>query len=136
MRKHALIIVAIVVLGAAGAAGARPAGSGFSAKVDNQWFPLTPGTQYVYTGEKDGKPARDVVTVLHQTRTIRGAPCIAVADRLYLSGRLEERTTDWYSQDARGNVWYFGEQTAELDAHGRVTSTEGSWEAGRDGGIP
>ena len=48
-------------------------------------------------------------------------------------GKLEERTADWYSQDRRGNVWYFGEATAELDAHGRVTTTEGSWQAGRGG---
>ena len=31
-----------------------------------------------------------------------------------------------------GNVWYFGEATDEF-ANGRVTSTEGSWQAGRDG---
>ena len=82
---------------------------------------------------KDGKKARDVVTATHATRTIHGAPLVAVTDRLYLAGKLEERTTDWYSQDARGNVWYFGEDTAELDAHGHVTSTEGTWLAGRDG---
>jgi hypothetical protein len=46
------------------------------------------------------------------------------------------RTTDWYSQDSRGNVWYFGEATAELDKHGRVTSTEGSWTAGVKGAKP
>jgi uncharacterized protein DUF1707/uncharacterized protein DUF4190 len=40
---------------------------------------------------------------------------VVVRDRLYLRGRLTERTTDWYTQDARGNVRYFGEDTAELD---------------------
>ena len=44
-----------------------------------------------------------------------------------------ERTTDWYAQDGRGNVWYFGEGTAELNAAGRVTSREGSWLAGTNG---
>src|SRR5207302_3504873 len=28
------------------------------------------------------------------------------------------------------------ESTAELDRHGRVTSTEGTWQAGRDGAVP
>ncbi|HZR96483.1 MAG TPA: hypothetical protein VFA56_12365 [Gaiellaceae bacterium] len=106
---------------------------GFTAHVDNPWFPLKPGTRWVYTGVKDEQPSRDVVVVLHRTETIAGAPCIAVSDRLYVHGRLAERTTDWYSQDARGNVWYFGEQTAELDAKGHVTSTEGTWKAGVDG---
>ena len=113
-----------------------PPASSFSARVDNQWFPLKPGTRYVYTGIKDGKRSRDLVTVTRQTKKIDGATCIAVQDRLYLRGRLGERTTDWYSQDAPGNVWYFGEKTAELDAHGHVTSTEGTWTAGVDGAKP
>jgi hypothetical protein len=108
----------------------------FSAHVDNPWFPLRPGTVFVYRGVKDGKAARDVVTVRRETKTIDGAPCAVVDDRLYLDGKLEERTTDWYSQDRAGNVWYFGEATAELDRRGQVTSTEGSWEAGRDGAKP
>jgi hypothetical protein len=115
---------------------AMPPASSFSARVDNQWFPLLPGTRYVYSGVKDGKRSRDVMTVTHQTKTIEGVPCVVVHDRLYLRGRLGERTTDWYSQDSRGNVWYFGENTAELDAQGHVTSTEGTWTAGVDGAKP
>lgn len=113
-----------------------PPASSFSARVDNQWFPLKPGTRYVYTGVKDGKPSRDVVRVTHRTRTIRGVPCVAVEDLLYVRGKLGERTTDWYSQDSRGNVWYFGEKTAELDAQGKVTSTEGTWMTGVAGATP
>ena len=87
----------------------------------------------MYTGVEDAQPSRDVVTVTHRTRTIAGVPCIVVEDRLYLRGRLGERTVDWYSQDARGNVWYFGEQTAKFDHHSSVTSTEGTWRSGVDG---
>src|SRR5438876_362275 len=84
--------------------------------------PRRPGTRYVYTGIKDGQPSRDVVFVTHKTRTIDGVPRVAVQDRLWVRGRLHETTTDWYSQDKQGNVWYFGEKTAELDRNGRVTS--------------
>jgi hypothetical protein len=118
---------------AASAPAAGPNPGDFVARVDNPWFPLIPGTTFVYRGVKDGKSARDVVTVTHSTKRIQGVLCTAVADRLYLAGRLEERTTDWYAQDRRGNVWYFGEATAELDRAGHVTSTEGSWLAGRNG---
>jgi hypothetical protein len=111
---------------------AMPPASAFSAHVDNPWFPLKPGTRYVYTGVKDGQPSRDVLTVTRETQTIDGVPCVVVHDRLYLRGRIAERTTDWYTEDKQGNVWYFGEQTAELDRHGRVTSTEGTWTAGID----
>jgi hypothetical protein len=128
-------LLAAALAAASGAATARSA-ERFSAHVNNPWFPLKPGTRYVYAGIKDGQPSRDIVKVTHQTRTIDGAPCIAVNDRLYLRGRLEERTTDWYSQDAHRNVWYFGERTAELDQHGRVTSTAGTWTAGVDGAQP
>lgn len=134
----------IIVAAAALAAGlatitvghAAPNYSGFTAHVDNPWFPLLAGAQYHYTGVKDSKPSRDVMTVTHQTKTIDGAQCVVVHDRLYLRGRLAERTTDWYSQDGRGNVWYFGENTAELNAHGRVTSTQGSWMTGVNGARP
>jgi hypothetical protein len=129
MTRLIMLVAAVAALTALAAAPGRGAG-GFSARVDNPWFPLAPGTRWVYSGTKDGKPSRDVVVATHATRTIDGAPCVAVSDRLTLAGHLAERTTDWYSQDADGNVWYFGEQTAELDAHGRVTSREGSWQAG------
>ncbi|HEY7694287.1 MAG TPA: hypothetical protein VH816_18275 [Gaiellaceae bacterium] len=129
----ALLGVALVaVLGAPPAV----AGGRYTAHVTNPWFPLEPGTSYSYVGVKDGKASREVLTVTRRTKTVAGAPCAVVEDRLYLAGRLEERTTDWYSQDAAGNVWYFGENTAELDRKGRVTSTEGTWQAGVDGARP
>jgi hypothetical protein len=76
------------------------------------------------------------MTVTHETATIDGVPCVVVHDRLYERGRLSERTTDWYTQDRQGNVWYFGEDTAELDEHGKVTSTEGTWRSSVDGASP
>jgi hypothetical protein len=117
-------------------AGGSPAPSHFVRSVTNPWFPLRPGTTLVYRGVKDGKPSRDVVHVTGQTRRIAGVTCTAVSDRLYLNGRLEERTTDYYAQDKAGNVWYFGEATAELDAHGKVKTREGSWLAGVNGARP
>ncbi|MEN3271554.1 MAG: hypothetical protein V7636_315 [Actinomycetota bacterium] len=108
----------------------------FSAVVDNPWFPLKPGSTYVYEGTKDAKLARDVYAVTRNVTVIDGVRCVEVDDRLYLDGTLEEKTTDFYTQDADGNVWYFGEATAELDEQGRVTTTEGSWRAGEHGAQP
>jgi hypothetical protein len=54
-----------------------------------------------------------------------------VHDQGFIEGKLHENTTDWYAQDKRGNVWYFGEATEELGPKGEVESTEGSWQAGR-----
>jgi hypothetical protein len=43
-----------------------------------------------------------------------------------------EVTDDWYAQDSAGNIWYLGEETTEYE-NGKPTTTEGSFEAGRDG---
>ena len=137
MRIRILVLVGILAaLGSGVGALAGSAHRSYSARVTNPWFPLKRGAVYVYTGVKDGQPARDVVTVTDETKLIDGVPCAVVEDRLYLRGRLGERTTDWYTQDSKGNVWYFGEDTAELDRVGRVTSTEGSWMAGVAGAKP
>jgi hypothetical protein len=125
------IVLALAAFLVASPAGSQPAG--FSARVDNPWYPLKRGSVYVYRGIKDGEPSREVMTVTRRTKVIDGAPCVVVQDLLYLSGRLEERTIDWYTQDAKGNVWYFGERTAELDKNGNVKSTAGSWMAGVNG---
>jgi hypothetical protein len=126
----ALTVLLALVGSAHGASASRP---GFAARVTNPWFPLKAGSVYTYRGEKDGEPSREVLTVTHRTATIGGYPAAVVDDRLWIRGRLEERTTDWYSQDRAGNVWYVGEQTAELRRDGSVRSTEGTWQAGRDG---
>jgi hypothetical protein len=127
------VALAAVLAGTAaglGAPTAPPSPDGFAAHVDNPWFPLRPGTTEVYRGIKEGQPSRDVFTVTARTRVIQGVRCTVVRDRLYLRGRLEERTQDWYAQDNAGNVWYFGEATAELNPDGSVRSTEGSWQSG------
>jgi hypothetical protein len=135
MLRTTLLVLPVLTLLAASAPAAPPAflPSAFVDRVDNPWFPLRPGTVFVYRGVKDGQPSRDVVRVTGRTRSIAGVRATEVRDRLYLRGRLEERTTDWYAQDRAGNVWYLGEQTAELDRSGRVTSREGTWLTGRDG---
>jgi len=131
---NALLAVGFALMSLAG--NPVPPASDFSARVDNPWYPLKPGTTYVYRGVKDGKPGRDVFTITHRTTTVNGVPCVVISDRLYLSGRLEERTTEWFSQDRQGNVWYFGESTAELDRKGHVKNTSGSWRAGVKGARP
>jgi hypothetical protein len=108
----------------------------FSPNVTNRLFPLTPGKTLVYTGTKDGKKALDLVATTSRTKKIDGVTTRVVEDRLYLDNVLKERTSDYYAQDRCGNVWYFGEDTAELDRHGKVVSTEGSFHAGVDGAQP
>src|SRR3954454_6660702 len=143
LRGHAVVAAAMLAAGGIVACGssdhsqtaATAAQPGhFTATIDNPWLPLKPGTTLTYTGVKDGKPQRDVFRVTSRTKVIDGVPCVVIDDRVYShDGKLNERTSDYYTQDGKGNVWYYGEDTAELDAGGKVTSTEGTWHAGVDG---
>jgi len=104
--------------------------------VTNPFFPLTPGTTFLYEGTTDGVPTSDTMSVTFDTKKILGVKCTVVRDQAFEDGVLVEDTIDWYAQDEEGNVWYFGEDTKELDPSGNVISTEGSWEAGVDGAQP
>jgi hypothetical protein len=75
------------------------------------------------------------VTVAKDRRVVMGVNCVVVQDVVTAAGSLHEKTTDWYAQDASGNVWYFGEDTAEYE-NGVVINTKGTWEAGVDGAKP
>src|SRR6267142_591752 len=96
--------------------GANPIDSAnFVHKVSNPYMPLLPGTIYVYKGVQDGKPALNITTVTHQSKQILGVNVTVVHDRVYLNKKLAEDTMDWYAQDKQGNVWYFGEDSKEIE---------------------
>jgi hypothetical protein len=102
----------------------------FSAQIDNPYWPMRPGSKWVY---REGK-ARVEVTVTAQTKRIIGIDARVVHDVLTENGKVKEDTFDWYAQDESGNIWYLGEATKEFE-DGKI-STEGSWEAGVDGAQP
>ena len=134
-----------VVLVAAGCGGdGLPVGSepvsldpaDFTAEIDNPYWPMRPGTRWVYREiDAGGGEQRIVVTVTDETREIMGIEARVVRDLVTENGATVEDTRDWYAQDRDGNVWYLGEDTAEYE-DGRVVSTAGSWEAGVDGAQP
>lgn len=103
----------------------------FSDPIVNDYFPLDPGLTTTFEGGGE----HVTVTVTDQTKVIMGVTTRVITDVVTLDGELSEQTTDWYASDNFGNVWYFGEETAEYEG-GQVTSTEGSWEAGVDGARP
>jgi hypothetical protein len=77
-----------------------------------------------------------VVTVTDRTKRIaNGIEARVVHDVVSAGGEPVEVTDDWYAQDSAGNLWYLGEDTAEYE-NGRVSSREGSFEAGVDGALP
>lgn len=107
----------------------------FTANINNKYFAFTPGTKLIYSGETEEGTERIEVIAAHETKRVMGVTAIVVQDRVWLDGELIEDTKDWYAQDKKGNVWYFGEDSKEI-ANGKVVSTKGSWEAGVDGAKP
>jgi hypothetical protein len=144
-----LLAAALTAILAGGTAGAStsaacklPAGServqldpgDFTTSIDNPWWPMRPGSRWVYREtDPDGTRHKVVVTVLTRTKRIaNGVTARVVHDVVTEDGEPVEVTDDWYAQDRCGNVWYLGEATTEY-ANGKPVSTAGSFEAGVDG---
>jgi hypothetical protein len=100
----------------------------FVSEIDNQYWPMAPGSTWVY--REDGQ--RVNVTVTDRKKEILGISATVVHDVVSEDGEVVEDTLDWYAQDKDGNVWYLGEDTKEYE-NGNVKSTKGSWQAGVDG---
>ena len=147
--RPTLAAVAVVLVGVAACAAPTPsvripaalvegqdyavtiAPDDFSNPLANDYYPLEPGVTTVFEG--GGEHVE--VTVTSETKVIMGVTTYVITDQVSVDGELTEDTVDWYAADNFGNVWYFGEKTAEYE-NGQITSTEGSWEAGVDGALP
>ena len=101
----------------------------FVARIDNPYLPLLPGTVFHYRSETPDGLETDDVVVTRDSKQILDIYVAVVHDQVFLDGELAEDTFDWFAQDTEGNVWYFGEDSKEIE-DGQVVSTEGSWEAG------
>jgi hypothetical protein len=108
--------------------------STFTTTIDNPYSPMVPGTQMTFREvDGDGSVATVVVTVTSKTKKIaNGVTARVVRDTVTEDGEIVEDTFDWFAQDAAGNVWYLGEDTAEFE-NGKKASSAGSFEAGVDG---
>jgi hypothetical protein len=137
MVRALLIVLALSVVTGCGTASAPspPAGvdelviptpspdpDDFVARVDNRWFPLTPGTTWTYAVLDASGNHRLRVRVADRAREIAGVATTAV-----VSVERRRRTVDYYAQDRAGNVWWFGHIGPDAG-----TAVE-PWLAGRDG---
>jgi hypothetical protein len=112
--------------------------------IDNDFFPLVPGTTFTYKAETTDGCEEDVFTVTSDTKpiTINGETIDTrvIEDLAYEDtacdgpdpADLHEKTFDWHAQDDSGNVWYFGEETYNCQGANSCTLGSGSWESGKD----
>jgi len=106
-------------------------------RIDNPWFPLVPGTNFVLSGTvlgDDGElhPHKVVTTVSGVTKRLNGVTTLVVYDRDYEDGQLQEAELAFVAQDKRGVVWNIGEYPEEHE-DGELAGAPSTWIAGLDG---
>jgi hypothetical protein len=109
----------------------------FVSRIDNPYLPFKPGTRLRSAGvaENGTTPQTDVEFVTTKRKRIMGVRCTVVRDAVRSRGKPVELTFDWYAQDRKGNVWYFGEEARDFE-NGRYVKAPDSWQAGVDGAQP
>jgi hypothetical protein len=107
----------------------------FTTKIDNPYWPMSPGSKWVYREtDTTGTREKAVVEVTRETKRIaNGVVARVIRDTVSENGTPVEITDDWYAQDSAGNVWYLGEYVTNYDRNGKVVDHGGSFEAGVDG---
>jgi hypothetical protein len=121
----------------------------FSLAIDNPYFPLPVGQQWVYTGNEQGETIGLQITVFDQTEDFRfGSRRIttrvveevewldANADGVIDEGEeLIEVSRNYFAQTQDGTVCYFGEDV-DIYENGVIVSHEGAWRADDPGNAP
>jgi hypothetical protein len=108
-----------------------PAAGGFTAEIDNPYFPLPVGQQVVLEG--GGVLVR--IASLDEVRTVAGVQTRVVEEYEEIDGRLVELSRNFFAQAEDGTVCYFGEEVDMYD-NGEITSHAGAWTADGDWNLP
>jgi hypothetical protein len=110
-----------------------PANFSDPTRIDNKWYPLSPGLQFVYEGRSDrghGRQRHQVIfTVTDLTKEIAGVRSVVMWDRDINAGRLLEEELAFHAQDDDGNVWNMGEYPEEREP-GEPVQAPSTWIAG------
>ncbi len=126
---------------AGGAGPSTPIFDASSNKITNPYLPITKFHRCVLAGNDQGQHLRIVRSLQSRTKSFdlngQVVKAAVVSDRVtdVKAGRMIEKTTDYFTQDKAGNVYYFGEDVDEFKP-GHPVSHEGQWRLGRDTQTP
>ncbi|HTG78230.1 MAG TPA: hypothetical protein VL553_01365 [Sphingomicrobium sp.] len=149
-RQFLALIGTAAIAAMPGSASAKDLAFPFSAAnfthpldITNTFFPLIPGTTFVYKAQSLDGCEEDDFTVTFDTKVVAGVTTRVIRDLAYEDvecdgvddSELVEKTSDFHAQDNAGNVWYFGEETFHCNGASSCTLGSGSWQAGVDGAI-
>ena len=113
-----------------------PSFSSASVRITNPLFPVSNLHSAILLGKLGGVPWRAETTLLPRTERVawNGTRVRTLRSQFvaYRDGRIFEVAVDRYAQADDGSVWYFGEGAYTYE-RGRVSDTEGTWLAGKNG---
>ena len=126
-----------------------PGENTFSPTIDNSFFPLAVGQQWVYQGQEQGETIGLQITVLNKqeklysgrdtvtTRVVEEAEWLDANGDGQIGGDedLIEISRNFFAQTQDGTVCYFGEEV-DIYEDGVVVSHEGAWRADEPGNAP
>jgi len=107
-----------------------PANFSNPTNIDNELYPLIPGTQTTLEGSADGLPHRVVFIVTDLTKVINGVRSAVIWDTDYSGGLVAETELAFRAQDDDGNVWHMGEYPEEYEA-GVLAGAPSTWIPGQ-----
>jgi hypothetical protein len=122
----------------------------FTLNIDNPYFPLPVGAEWVYTGKEQGENVGLRITVLNATETFRFGGGQNVTTRVVqevewgdtnangvidAGEQLIEVSLNYFAQTQDGTVCYFGENV-DIYEDGQIVSHEGAWRADGRRGLP
>lgn len=126
-------VTAVVPADCTAAAGFKAKDFPYRPRVDNKWFPLVPGTEFVMEGTVVDAGVthrhRIVTTVTDLTKLIDGVRSVIVFDRDFDNGELQESELAFMAQDENGRVWNVGEYPEEY-VDGQLDGAPSTWISG------
>lgn len=112
-----------------------PSAGPFSLVIDNGFFPLVVGSEFLLEGEEDGEFLTVEITVLDETEVVAGVTTRVVEEAEFEDGELVEISRNFFAQAPDGTVCYFGEDVDDFE-DGEIVSHDGEWRAGENGNLP
>lgn len=107
-----------------------------SSWIDNRWFPLLPGKQFILDGTANRGGGvihhRVVFTVTDLIKVIDGVTTVVLWDRDYNGDELVEAELAFFAQDRCGRIWSLGEYPEEYE-RGEFLGAPNTWISGQAG---
>ncbi len=129
------VLAAALALALPGSAGAA-ASAGSTVTAGSKWFPLRPGTEFVYDGtvvDEEGPHAHRIIfTVTDLVKRVDGRLAVVAWDRDYQDGELTEAELALFVTDDNGDVRTLGEYPEEYE-NGTFAGAPSVWVSGLAG---